>query len=239
MKFTHLYNGIFILFGFWISSCEVSTPKSESNLLALSEKVIGRDEYRKIYNNANDSIQTWAINGLSFYRNYIKNTNYYLDSIICFNGDGTRMISCILKINEGPDSNSDGLDYFMGEKIKNKWYFFTSSNHIILPREMVKGQDIHKPLNYTQLHYFAIHEVIGSYLKSNGEINENWFTSHFEGPGWGDLSHQEYNDWCFNGKRYTNLKEYYVAAHLCKVKGNWGSRDTTQPVKQLPAKPNP
>ncbi len=98
---------------------------------------------------------------------------------------------------------------------------------------MVKNHPTNTPLSYQQLHEIALKEVFGGYLKQDGNINEEWFTSHFESNGWGDFNHQEYDDWCLKGKRYTDLKEYYIACHLCKVKSNWANRDTTRSIIKL------
>lgn len=197
-----------------------------------SLSIIGRPEYINIYNNASDSIAHWQINNLGDYSFAFKQIKK-LDSLICFNKSGDRLVSAIHRYRN-ESSPSDELLFFYGEKINGLWYFFRSGS-VTLPRDHYK-HSFSSPLSYRELHNIALKEIFASYLLPNGQINEKFFTDQFEGSGWGDLTTQELSDWCFKGKRYTDLKEFYKAVHLCKVKANWMSRDTTQPIIPLPPK---
>ena len=219
---------------FLLLSCLVlvSCSNKTKSFKEASLLVVTKIQYDKIYTSANDSIKTWALNNLSYYEYFGKSKNYELDSLLCFNSKGERFISCILQQQLLKNAPSDGIDYFFGEKINNKWYFFTGP-FIVVPRSMVKGHDQSAPLSYSQLHNIALKEVYSGYLKSNGEINEEWFINHFEGPGWGFFDQQEAFDWFLHGKRFTNKKEYFEFVHLQSAVSQWESRDTTQPIKLL------
>jgi len=122
-----------------------------------------------------------------------------------------------------PDAVVDNLMFIYGVKIENEWYFFDGPG-IMVPREMYQ-KDIHKPLSFSKLHEIAMQEVFSGYLKKKDlgfwrnvfgkteyEVNEAWFSSHFEGPGW-DRN-------CRNAECYEKL-------YLAKVRNNWAHRDTT------------
>jgi hypothetical protein len=226
---------IFFLLLIWlfISSCDQEF--SGDSYLRKSGEVLSNIDINNIYSKMRDSVNIWSLNNLDTYTFKKGQFSFMIDSTICVNKTGTKLVGCILTKTEYLDATSDGLIYLYGEKIDSNWFFFRGGAFVI-PREMFKDQDIHTPLSYQQLHEAALKNVFAGYLTPSGEINEAWFTSHFEHVGWGDIKNQEYDDWCFKGKRYTNIHEYYQACHLCKVKANWASRDTTQPVKQLPEK---
>jgi len=76
--------------------------------------------------------------------------------------------------------------------------------------------------------------VYGGYLNEKGEINEAWFTSLFEGPGWGDFENQESSLKFLNvTEKFTDKRNFFEAIHLQSVKNNWASRDTTKPIISL------
>ena len=175
------------------------------------------------------------MNNLGYYQYCGKSKNCFIDSLLCFNTKGDRLISAKLMQQLNNDV-ADGIDFMYGEKINNKWYFFSGA-YITIPRNMLKDHPINKPLSYQQLHQIALKEVYGGYLKSNGEINEAWFTSQFEGPGWGDFNNQPSLDFILKGKRFTNKKEFFEYAHLTVVKANWNGVNKDS-IKQLPAKNN-
>jgi len=228
-------SGVIRLLLVFLASCNINqTNNIELNYLNTSKQIIGTEDYNRIYNKSKDSINFWVINMCNSYIKFSKTKNYFLDSLMCFNSNKDRFVCALLEIDNMDVANSDGITVFYGEEIKSNWYFFQGS-YFIIPRETYKDQNIHTPLSYQQLHQAALKNIYSGYLK-NGQINEAWFTEHFEHIGWGDFNHQEYDDWCFKGKRYSDISEYYKATHLCKVKGNWASRDTTQPLVPLPAK---
>ncbi len=205
------------------TSCESRKRNDDgSSFYNASSSIIGLNDYTEIFKKANDSLGVFYKYNLPAY-NFLNSGSWYIDSLICFNKGKNRFISCILYTTSNfKDSNHDGIQYFYGEAINNKWYFF-KGNNIHIPREIVKGHDVHSPLPYKQLHQIALKEVFGGYLKNNGEINEEWFTSHFENVGW-----------CGTCK----TTEDFQKSRLENVKTLWLQRDTSQPIKQLPNKTN-
>jgi hypothetical protein len=188
------------------------------------------EKYKEIYSNACDSLLFWCRNN---FENYSLRFNqiYTLDSLLCFNKDNDRFVGVIHRF-KNEKNWSDELLILYGERIENKWFFF-DGGFITLPRTMYKESDL-TPLTYKQMHQASLKEIFSTYLTRNREINNSWFLEQFEGNQWGSIEEQEYLDWCFKGKRFTNKDEFYRAAHLCKVKANWLRRDTTQPINQLP-----
>lgn len=212
-------------------SC-MNNMDTQNTIKKRSITVVGISTYNQVLKQINDTVNSWKLNRL---RDYIENKNesqYIVDSLLCFNTNGDRLVTCLIGKSLIKPDPTGGVTYLLGEKINNQWYFF-KSGHYFIPYESKKIKD-GQPFGYEELHEIALKEVYGGYLKPQGEINESWFINLFEGSGWGDLKNQEYNDWCFNGKRYADLKEYYKAVHLCKVKANWASRDTAKLIEQLP-----
>ncbi|MBK9285260.1 MAG: hypothetical protein IPM51_13245 [Sphingobacteriaceae bacterium] len=225
---------ILILFILLYSCNEPEKP----NYKLISKKIIGETEFNIIYQNASDSINSWTINKLGYYKFCGDSKNCFLDSLICFNTSKTRFIGCVLKQQLLEYTEADDIDLFYGEFINSEWFFFDGYN-IIIPRDMVKGHPWNKPLSYQQLHEIALEKVYNGYL-INGQINENWFKAHFEGIAWGDFKNQgPENDWYLKGRRFKTEKEFYEAMHLSNVKNNWLKRDTTKPIIPLPEKSLP
>ncbi len=181
-----------------------------------------------------DSINLWKINSIEPYE-YLEKKKWFIDSILAFNNDTSRFICAYLyDNNDNTTSLNDGMCFFYGEKISNKWFFFKGAG-IIIPRSMIKNQPTNIPLTYQQLHQIALKEIYGGYLNSKGEVNEDWFTSHFEGPGWGDFNNQAASDFILKGKRFTNKKDFFEFGHLTVVKANWNGVNKDS-IKQLPSK---
>lgn len=217
-------------------SCQTDNGLEDKRYSSATKHIVNEKEYNRIYINATDSIKIWSLNKISNYNFHGKGKDFILDTLLCFNTSGNRLISALLNINTS-NPNSDGINYFYGENINGLWYFFRGG-YTVIPRSLVKGHPESKPLSYSQLHQIALKEIYSGYLKNNGEINESWFISHFENNGWGTIKNQSYFDWCFKGKRYTNEKEFYIASHLCKVKANW-SNINKDSIKPLPPNPLP
>lgn len=196
-----------------------------------STNAVGKNEYINIYNKLNDSINIWVLNKLKnsesecFY-------NFRIDSLLCFNNDTNRFISCRHLYVNIPEATSDDLQFIYGQKINYKWYFFKGPS-IVIPRSMIKNHPTNQPFSYNQLHQIALTEVYGGYLKGNGKINEDWFTEHFENAAYGDFNNQQASDWFLKGKRFRTKKEYFEFVHLEKVRNNWGGINTDS-IKHLP-----
>lgn len=214
--------------------CCCETKQNKNDPYIISSNTSGDIQYKKTLQKANDSIVVFHLNNLKSY-NFLNSGIWYLDSLICFNANKSRFIGCVLYTTSNFKlSDHDGIQFFYGEKIDTNWYFFKGEN-VHVPREMVKNQPIDKPLSYQQLHQIALREVYKGYLKRDGDINEDWFTEHFEGSGYGDFNDQTSFDWFLKGKRFKIKKDFYEFVHLEKVRNNWGSinRDS---IRRLPLK---
>src|SRR5690606_20252584 len=110
-----------------------------------------------------------------------------------------------------------------GVNINGKWYFFKGP-FIVLFRENYQ-KDVHTSLSFEKLHEIAMENVFRGYLKKKDkgffgnifgktewEVNENWFKSHFESVGW-----------C--GHCTTQAQWDSTFLHFSKEK--WKYRDTT------------
>ncbi|MBA3665024.1 MAG: hypothetical protein H0W61_12560 [Bacteroidetes bacterium] len=202
----------FVIFVFMCSfSCN---DNDRSSHIEKSKEQLGDSEYKRIYSLISDTLQKWSLNHILGSPDSTQNI-IYIDSLLCFNLKQNRLISSLLIVDsdKASESTADGIFYFYGEKIANQWYFFKGP-YIHIPRDIVKNHNIHTPLSYQQLHQIALKEVYSGYLNRNGEINENWFTSKFEGNGW-----VNWDDTPEKIKSYT--RKDYEQFHLRKVRGNW------------------
>jgi hypothetical protein len=206
----------------FLFSCSLTETDKTHKFKNKSLSIIGKNEYTKIYNQASDSIVIWSTNNLSYYQYLGVSKKYLLDSLLCFNKAADRFITCILMQQQLKEGVADDIDFFYGEKINNKWYFFKGAN-VFLPRSAY-NKDIHTPMIFPQLHEIALTEVYSGYLKSNGEINEEWFTSHFENVGF-----------CSECKTRADFQKTILQG----VGALWTQRDTTQPIKHLNKNPLP
>ncbi|MBA2610816.1 MAG: hypothetical protein H0U95_02515 [Bacteroidetes bacterium] len=214
---------LFLFFIFFIfAKCGETTSNKNygKDFYQKSILVSEKARYYDVYNKMRDSLDLWVLNKIRRYE-AAYTYNYDIDSLICFNTKVDRLISCIHIFGNQFNSTSDDLIWFYGEKINSNWYFFKGAD-LVLPRSLYQ-ENVKIPLTYQQLHQIALKEVYGGYLKSNGEINEAWFTYHFENVGW-----------CGTCK----TTEDFQKSRLENVKTLWLQRDTTQPIKQLPAKIN-
>lgn len=234
MKVDMLNQGKIIVVAFLLLYSTSCNNNSNNEIKRKTIKQIGKNNYNAIYLNAVDSIISWSNNNLGYYQYCGKSKNCFLDSLLCFNSNSTRLIGAILKQQLITSSIGDDIDYFYGEKINNNWYFFSGPNLFVL-RENIPNQNIQTPLSYEQLHDIALTEIFSAYLTKNGEINEAWFDSHFEGPGWGNFKNQESADdfLNLNGRRFIDKRKFFEAIHLQSVKNNWNGfhKDT---IKSLP-----
>ncbi len=216
-----------------IISCDRNVKNNDTKFKETSISTFGEKEYINLLKLASDTIEMRKLSNIIG----SADTTYSvtkLDSLICINKNKNRFISCIHNYGSGLNrtATSDGLKIFYGEKINSNWHFFYGAS-IVIPREMAPNHDKRQPLSYTELHHIALKEVYAPYLTENGEINEDWFISHFEGPGWGFFDQQEKFDWMLKGKRFKTKKEYFEYAHMHQIWEMWANRDTTQPIKLL------
>ncbi|MDP3567388.1 hypothetical protein [Sediminibacterium sp.] len=226
-----LKQGIKIVLVLFFCSCDFNNKPQK--IKETSINVVGLTTYNNLISLINDSINLWKLNKLQNYIETKAQTEHIVDSLICFNRGGDRLISCLLGRVLLKPNLAAGITFLYGEKINGEWYFF-SGPHIFIPQEMKREKD-GMPFDFAELHQIALKEVYSGYLNSNGEINEAWFTSQFEGPGWGDFNNQASLDFILNGKRFTNKKDFFEFAHLTVVKANWNGINKDS-IKQLPTK---
>ena len=202
---------IYLFVFLFIISCN-NYEINKEKIIIKTQEVFNSATQLIIYNQLKDSVNTWVANKLL---NYKAETTYeyYIDSLICFNKNGTRFIGCRHLYVNIPDATSDDVQYIYGEKINNQWFFLKGPS-IVIPRSMVKNHLVNQPLNYEQLHQIALKEVYGGYLTKDGEINEDWFISHFEGAGW-----VNWDDTPEKIKSYT--RKDYEQFHLKVIRNNW------------------
>ena len=227
---------ILLIIVFHFVSCNTNNI-SEVLFLEKSKEVISENGYKEIYNSMSDTLKKWCINKLPSVLGE-RMWGYYLDSLVCFNSQKNRLITSILVPCKDKKCVQDEIKFLFGEKIHGLWYLFRGPS-ITIPREMVSNHPIHQPLSYQQLHQIALKEVYGGYLTKNGEINEAWFTSYFEGPDWGDFNDQKSSEKFLNlnGKRFNNKREFFEAIRLQSIKNNWYGVNKDS-IKQLPPKTN-
>jgi len=206
-----------LLLALVIYACNSSTREESERYLTKSISAIKtREEYYKIYNAAKDSIATWALNEIGYYKYFGVSKNYLLDSLLCFNSDGTRLITSILSYHTDSNAKADGIDFFYGELINGKWYF-SSGAYLTLPRELY-NDNVKAALTFSELNEIALKEVYAGYLDAFGNINEDWFTQHFENVGR-----------CAACKTREDFQKNTVLG----VAAQWSTRDTAQPIKRL------
>lgn len=206
---------LYLLVSFFALSC--NDDNQTNALLNVSLSIVDGKDYRKIYNQANDSLKNWTYNRLETYSNQSIN-EWQLDSLVCFNRTGDKcMLAILSRTTFFKSSNSDGLDYFYGVKIGNKWYFFKGPS-IVLPRELYQD-NTDTPLSFKKLHEIAMKEIYAGYLKPKGfmglggyEINDNFFH---------DLTSIAW----YAGAAPTTQAQW-DAIYLKIIRENWLKRDT-------------
>jgi hypothetical protein len=100
-----------------------------------------------------------------------------VDSILCVNKSGNKLITSILLKQLLKDGVQDDIEYFYGVKVQGEWYFFADAT-LVLPREYYQ-KDIHTPLSFEKLRQIATWNIYRSYFKKNKqgewEVNERFF----------------------------------------------------------------
>ena len=183
-------------------------------------------KYQIISQLISDTLANWEKNNIAGFRSGSCNySSYTSDSLLCFNKEKNRLVNCILERGCKEDV-SDGIHFFYGVKIKEKWYFFDGA-YIVLPREYYQ-KDIHTPLSFAKLHEIAMEEVFSGYLikkkKDVGwwnnlfnpeyeyEINEKWFDSHFK-TSWGYYKNDKFTT--------PTTQEEWDSIYIKKALSNW------------------
>jgi hypothetical protein len=210
---------LLILLLFVISSCNKYVKLNEKELnekrnlfLHTSMHIVGEKEYWNIYNQINDSIRNWENHSLKWYAESSAVVQFQVDSLLCFNAKGDKMITGRMGIGFNDDDVMDAIIHYYGVKIVNKWYFFSASiMHI--PREYYQ-EDIHTPLSFEKLKQIATNNIYRGYLKKGKkgqwEINDAFFS---------DITS---NAWCGDCVTQQEWDSVYISV----VQRNWSKRDT-------------
>ena len=189
------------------------------NCMFISKQTVGDDFYYSIYNQANDTIQSWIDNKIKYYARKIID-NWQLDSLVCFN---SKKDKCIMLLEtQAVDGEMDYIEYLYGIKIKGQWYFI-SGETMCLPREYYQ-EDIYTPLSFNKIEELAVKHIFRGYLKKNplrkGQpgvekyvINESFFFGFTSAA------------WSVNWQ--TNTQEQWDEVYLNLVNNKWKKRDST------------
>lgn len=200
---------IILILSFCISCSRKIKDNDNKYFKSFSENTIGsKVEYQRIYLSVVDTLNNWRTNGLfgtSVSCNY---SEFQVDSLLCFNREKNKMVTCILE-SECKEDHGDGIHFLYGVKIIEKWYFFKGP-YLFLPRGMYISKDKdNEPLSFTRLHEIAMKNIYNGYLKkdANGQwvIDDSFFL---------DLTSKA---WCF---KCTQQAEW-DSAYLSFVKRNW------------------
>lgn len=212
-----------------ITACnrpEKTSKEKNLKILEISKKMVGEENYDSIYQQALDSLNTWCAVKLSAYQS-IWSFNYRLDSVICFNREKDRMVTTILVRCHRRECETDDVHYFYGAKIKGRWYFFQGGGTMVVLREHYQ-KNIHTPVSFEKLHELAVDQMLRGYIKKKAglwEINDAFFTHHFENVGWGDFNSQTRKDTVTYGQRFTNKRAYFESIYQYVSTGKWPSKE--------------
>lgn len=218
---SHVIKYVVALLLFLTIACNQTEKKNrerEVEILEISKRSIGgKDEYDKLYNQCLDSLNAWCSAKLLGYESVWSDRSYRLDSTLCFNRGKDRMVTAILVQCNESICEADAVKYFYGAKIKGQWYFFKGGGTMVVIREHYQ-KDIHTPVSFEKLHELAMDEMLRGYIKRNKdgewEVNDAFFTAHFEDSGWGNFEKQKPRDTLPNGKHFTDKKAYFESLYL-------------------------
>lgn len=202
-----------------IISCnqEKKNKGTDNKILEISTLTVGgRQAYERIRQQVLDSLNAWCKVKLASYESVCYSRTYKLDSLLCFNSERDRMVSAILIQCNEPICETDAVHYLYGAQIKGKWYFFRGGGAMIVLREHYQS-DIHAPVSFEKLHELAANHMLRSYIKKKSgiwQINDAFFSAHFEDGGWGDFNRQLPKDTMPNGEHFTDKKAFFENIYL-------------------------
>jgi hypothetical protein len=205
---------LFFVFCFYSCDEEKTIQKQRELYFINSVKAVSEDEYYIVYNQANDSINTWIKNDLRQYKMQKYALEWQLDSLICFNINANK---CIMSIMNRDKNGTNSINHFYGVKIKNNWCLFCGAT--LYAFSEYYGLPPKEPLSFDKLKQIATKNIYRGYLKKGKkgkwEINEAFFNRMYNKnqvmEGYGS---------CIECK----TEEEYV---LYLVNRNWQKRDTT------------
>ncbi len=214
----HVKKVLFLIFSCFSFSCENTQKKANntaiySQYLRTSENVIGKGEYYLIREMAVDTLNSWINRKIDFWQYEKIGYTVKIDSLICFNKERNKLITVLLAKTLNKNSSIDGVHFFYGVKIKEKWYFFSGPT-MYIPRNK---DSLQTPTSFTKLHKIAMQEIFSGYLikdsRGQCQINEHFFD---------DLTS---NAWWADGKEPKNQEEW-DKRYLEIVKENRAKIDT-------------
>jgi len=166
-------------------SCEDEQEKLKEQRVKAYEKsvsTVGIDKYNEVYSNANDSLNKWFNDSLEKY-SYLQESEWQLDSLICFNKTVNKCLMVILDRDTfWKNSEQDDIHYFYGVKIMNEWYFFNGPT-LVLIRKTYQPKS-YPALSIEKMKELSVKYIFSRYLLRNGEINDKFF-SDFTSGAWG------------------------------------------------------
>ncbi len=167
------------------------------------------EEVEQIRTAIYDSMAVWKKEKVERY-NMAPYVKMKIDTLICFNKERDKFITC--KLNSIKSTHSlDDISYFYGVKINRQWYFFGG------PTFSIARKDKRKPPSFEQLSNMAYQEVFSGYLKKNKEgqleINDDFFADLTSGA------------W-YRGTPYPHDKETWDKRYLEIVSENRSKIDT-------------
>lgn len=187
-------------------SLEVKKVRAMS--IKKGTEILGEATYWSIYQRMNDSLQSWISAELDDYKGWNQYFNLQIDSVLCVNSNGDKLIAMILKPNK-VRCEIDGVTYLYGVKIRGTWFYFRGPG-LLLPHEFYKMED-YKPFTHAEMRTIVTGECYFGYLtESNGrsKINENYFN---------DLTSQAWCTTCHN-------QADWDSTYLSIVRENWVKR---------------
>lgn len=145
-------------------------------------------EVEMLVNELEDSVYSWAKRGLEFMSSFnSEKSTWYIDGLL-LNSSSDKLFGWILQVyNEENERTLDYINFFSGEKINGKWFFYLHS----MPSIWASRKD-----NEGQKHTFedlseeARKRVVeGGLIKYKCEINDSYIN------GWIDREDRRLYEW--------------------------------------------
>jgi hypothetical protein len=179
-KFKISIYSIFILLSF-------SCVKSEEKRTLKNYTVYNFSSYAQIHQAIRDTLDSYIKDSLETSKYLHYQRDFIIDSLIIFNTDSTRLLTCLIKRDTGhKHAIFDYIENIGGAKINGKWYFFFGLSTVI---DRATYQDsIYSPLTFDELSYLArVNFSDAFYQDENGDVKtrESFFGFMDDPNGWG------------------------------------------------------
>lgn len=162
--------------------------KEKNNFNSIQNEYVKKKfyNYKEIFSLIKDTINSWKRDSLIAVEFLYTRPQYYVDSLIVFNMDSTRLFGSYISIDIKSNSIFDYIDDLGGAKINNKWYFFFGI-HTAIDRATYQDS-IYSPLTFDELSYLA-RENLSHALYKDGKgdikVKESFFDFMDDPNGWG------------------------------------------------------